>query len=116
MYICYIPLQNIAWPLTIIKLTLLYRTEQQRVQVEGHLTENGGNKYHTFVDQCRLTFHGLSLQCVDGRTVLAVWEPIQPQDGFSARLTIRHSALASVTELLTALSLNRMAQALNWNQ
>ncbi|EGO02135.1 hypothetical protein SERLA73DRAFT_177918 [Serpula lacrymans var. lacrymans S7.3] len=56
------------------------------------------------------------MECMEGRNIIAVWELSQPEDIFTARLTIRHPGLATVTELFTALSLNRMAQALNWNQ
>jgi hypothetical protein len=51
---------------------------------------------------------------MDGRTCLAVWELSHPEDEFHARLTIKHSGLPFVTEILTTLTLNRMAQALLW--
>ena len=54
------------------------------------------------------------LQCVDGRTTIATWELSQPEDVFSARITIRQAGLSVVTEILTTLTLNRMAMALNW--
>jgi hypothetical protein len=51
---------------------------------------------------------------LDGRTTIAAWELGQPEDIFSARLTIKHSGLSMVTEILTTLSLNRMALSLDW--
>ncbi|KAF8138830.1 hypothetical protein EV363DRAFT_1522831 [Boletus edulis] len=54
------------------------------------------------------------MECVDGRTTVATWELSQPEDVFNARLTIRHAGLCVVTEILTTLTLNRMAMALNW--
>ena len=53
-------------------------------------------------------------QCIDGRSVIAVWEMSEQGDAFDARLTIKPAALPIVTELLTTLTLNRMAQALEW--
>ncbi len=37
-----------------------------------------------------------------------------PEDDFHARLTIKPSGLHIVTEIVTTLILNRMAQDLNW--
>lgn len=45
---------------------------------------------------------------------MAVWETSKLEDEFHARLTIKHPALAIVTELMTTLTLNRIAQVLNW--
>ena len=56
----------------------------------------------------------VTAQCVDGRTTVATWELSQPEDMFNARLTIKHAGLSVVTEILTTLTLNRMAMALNW--
>jgi hypothetical protein len=53
-------------------------------------------------------------QCVDGRNTLAVWELSDPDDIFNARLTIKHPGLSIVTEILTTLTLNKIAQSLNW--
>ncbi|KAI5834722.1 hypothetical protein EV122DRAFT_226779 [Schizophyllum commune] len=52
--------------------------------------------------------------CVDGRTTLAVWEVSHPDDEFHAKLTIRPAGIPIVTEIVTTLVLNRMAQALQW--
>jgi len=54
------------------------------------------------------------MECLDGRTTIAAWELSQPEDDFSARLTIKHSGLSMITEILTTLSLNRMALSLDW--
>ncbi|KAG8218948.1 hypothetical protein J3R82DRAFT_4659 [Butyriboletus roseoflavus] len=54
------------------------------------------------------------MECVDGRTTVATWELSQPEDVFNARITIKHAGLSVVTEILTTLTLNRMAMALSW--
>ncbi|KAG1735020.1 hypothetical protein EDB19DRAFT_1995978 [Suillus lakei] len=54
------------------------------------------------------------MECLDGRSTVATWELSQPEDVFSARLIIKHSGLTMVTEILTTLSLNRMALDLDW--
>ncbi|KAL6307045.1 hypothetical protein BKA93DRAFT_112041 [Sparassis latifolia] len=54
-------------------------------------------------------------ECVDGRgATVAVWETSQLEDIFHARLTIKHQGLPVVTEIMTTLTLNRIAQVLNW--
>ena len=56
-----------------------------------------------------------SLQCVDSKgIVLATWELAQPGDEFQARLTVKYAALGIITEVVTTLTLNRIAQSLNW--
>ncbi|KIP10366.1 hypothetical protein PHLGIDRAFT_11315 [Phlebiopsis gigantea 11061_1 CR5-6] len=55
------------------------------------------------------------LECFDNKgTVIAVWEMGEMRDPFSARLTIKHAGLSVATELLTTLTLNRIAQAFQW--
>ncbi|KAJ8463938.1 hypothetical protein ONZ45_g17412 [Pleurotus djamor] len=54
------------------------------------------------------------MECSDGRALVAVWELSEPEDDFHARLTIKGPGLAIVTEILTTLTLNRVAQALSW--
>ncbi|KAH7926798.1 hypothetical protein BV22DRAFT_1032544 [Leucogyrophana mollusca] len=54
------------------------------------------------------------MECVDGRSTIATWELSKPEDMFSARITIKHSGLQVVTEVLTTLALNRISQALDW--
>ncbi|KAF9035913.1 hypothetical protein BJ165DRAFT_1355188 [Panaeolus papilionaceus] len=54
------------------------------------------------------------MECFDGRTVLATWEVSSPEHEYYARLHIRQNALPLITEIVTALILNRMALALSW--
>lgn len=54
-------------------------------------------------------------QCIDSKgSTVAIWETSQLQDEFHARLTVRLSALAIITEIVTTLTLNRIASILNW--
>jgi hypothetical protein len=53
-------------------------------------------------------------QLADGRSTLAVWELSAPTDEFDARLTIKHTGLAIVTEIMTTLTINRMSESLGW--
>lgn len=55
------------------------------------------------------------LECIDSKgSTVAIWETSQLQDEFHARLTVRLSALAIITEIVTTLTLNRIASILNW--
>ncbi|TFK43991.1 hypothetical protein BDQ12DRAFT_203849 [Crucibulum laeve] len=54
------------------------------------------------------------MELFDGRTQLATWEVSPPGAEHHARLVIKHAGLAIVTEILTSLTLNRMASALGW--
>ncbi|KAH9983571.1 hypothetical protein BJV74DRAFT_878899 [Russula compacta] len=54
------------------------------------------------------------MECVDGKEVLAIYEAGQASRDYSALLTIRHSGLAVVTEILTTLMLSHMAILLQW--
>jgi len=55
------------------------------------------------------------MECFDGRTVIAVWERVaQLHKDYRGSLTVKHSGLPIVTEIVTSLILNRMADALNW--
>jgi len=55
------------------------------------------------------------LECIDSRgNTVALWETSQLEDEFHARLTVKASALAVITELVTTLTLNRIAMILNW--
>ncbi|KZT29491.1 hypothetical protein NEOLEDRAFT_1107259, partial [Neolentinus lepideus HHB14362 ss-1] len=55
------------------------------------------------------------MECVDSsRNVVATWEIATPEEEHYARMTLKHVALATVTEIITTLTLNRIAQALNW--
>ena len=54
-------------------------------------------------------------QCVDAKgNVVALWETSQLSDPFAAKLTIKHAALPIITEIVTTLTLNRIAQVSNW--
>jgi len=55
------------------------------------------------------------MECLDGRTTLATWEVSSPDQEYYAILTIKNNAgMALVTEILTSLTLNRMALAFGW--
>ncbi|KAI0650897.1 hypothetical protein C8Q79DRAFT_1007112 [Trametes meyenii] len=55
------------------------------------------------------------LECVDSKgNVIAVWETSQLADPFAAKLTFKHAALPIITEIVTTLTLNRIAQVSNW--
>ncbi|KAI0784901.1 hypothetical protein C8Q75DRAFT_794883 [Abortiporus biennis] len=55
------------------------------------------------------------LECVDNKgAIMAVWETADADDEFHARLTVKHAGLAIVTELVTTLLLNRIAQSWSW--
>jgi len=54
------------------------------------------------------------MECLDGRSVVAVWERSEPEDLFNARLTIKAPGLAIVTEILTSLELNHISTTLRW--
>ena len=85
--------------------------------MEDHTTSDGGKLVSGRIESSGLTRieHGFLHQCVDGRTTLAVWEfNNHLDDGFPARMIIKASGLALVTEILTTLLLNRMSQWLSW--
>ena len=46
--------------------------------------------------------------------MVALWETSQLADPFSAKLTLKPAALPIVTEIVTTLILNRIAQVSNW--
>ena len=53
-------------------------------------------------------------QCSDSRNVIAIWERMDSDRGYDARLTLTADGLGLVTELLTTLTLNHMARELQW--
>lgn len=54
-------------------------------------------------------------QCFDGRsTILAIWEVSTPDQEHYARLIIKPNAMPLITEIVTALIVNRLALALSW--
>jgi hypothetical protein len=82
--------------------------------MESHPNPHGGaSSAHTIV---ALQNHDLPplRQCVDGRSTLALWELDQSNEPYDARLVIKHAALSIVTEILTTLTLIRMAEHLSW--
>ncbi|EPQ58887.1 hypothetical protein GLOTRDRAFT_125209 [Gloeophyllum trabeum ATCC 11539] len=73
-----------------------------------YFTAQNGKDFKWRISQNRM-------ECVDSsRNVVATWEVAPPEVEYYARMTLKHSALATVTEILTTLTLNRMARALNW--
>jgi hypothetical protein len=71
-----------------------------------------GSKHLNPIEELYVDAH--LLQCICGRTTIAVWELSEPEDIYHARLTIRPAGLPIVTEIVTTLTLLRMAQALSW--
>ena len=56
-------------------------------------------------------------QCGDARgNLIALWETSQLADPFAAKLTLTPAALSIVTEIVTTLILNRIAQVSNWER
>ncbi|GLB34263.1 hypothetical protein LshimejAT787_0111470 [Lyophyllum shimeji] len=72
-----------------------------------YFTSQSGRDYKWRISPTRM-------ELLDGRTCLAVWELSHPEDEFHARLTIKPLGLPIVTEVVTTLALNRMAQQLGW--
>jgi len=65
--------------------------------------------------ECKWKISGQRMECIGGRsTTIAIWELSEPEDIFHARLTIKPAGLPIVTEIVTTLTLLRMAQVLNW--
>ncbi|TFK69414.1 hypothetical protein BDN72DRAFT_614355 [Pluteus cervinus] len=55
------------------------------------------------------------MECVDGHgRPLARWELSDPEADYHAQITIKPAGLTIITEILTTLVLNRMAQVLQW--
>lgn len=95
------------------QITLLLRAECQRVQMANTLstTARGAPAGRVFVMQalrCRR-------QCIDSKgNTIALWETSQLTDPFAAKLTLKPAALLIVTEIVTTLTLNRIAMVSNW--
>lgn len=66
-----------------------------------------------FIHWAMIITISISPKCVCGSTVIAVWEVATSGDA-TAKLTIKHAGLATITEIFTTFTLNRIAQALNW--
>lgn len=82
--------------------------------MEAKSPPHGGKPAVSTHDRLIQLMFGLISQCISGRTTVALWEYSEPEDEFHARLTIRPAGLPIVTEIVTTLTLNRMAQALDW--
>ncbi|KAI0046646.1 hypothetical protein FA95DRAFT_1668236 [Auriscalpium vulgare] len=54
------------------------------------------------------------MECVDGKQLMAVYEPGHQNEHATALLTIKQPGLAVVTEILTTLMLIRMSAELHW--
>ncbi|KAI0940243.1 hypothetical protein AcV5_001404 [Taiwanofungus camphoratus] len=84
------------------------RRQKKETSMSRYFTAQNGKEYKWKIAPQRL-------ECVDNRgTTVAVWETSQLEDEFHARLTLKHSALAVITEIMTTLTLNRIAHVLNW--
>jgi len=71
-----------------------------------YFTAQNGRDYKWKISPTRM-------ECIEGRsTTIAVWERSHPRDEYHARLTIRPTGLAVVTEILTTLTLNHISQLL----
>ncbi|KAF7984740.1 hypothetical protein HWV62_11684 [Athelia sp. TMB] len=64
--------------------------------------------------ECKWRLSPRRMECIAGRTTLALWELSEPEDIFHARLTIQPAGLPIVTEIVTTLTLNRMVATLDW--
>ncbi|KAG6844362.1 hypothetical protein H0H87_007543 [Tephrocybe sp. NHM501043] len=74
-----------------------------------YFTSQNGKDYKWRISPSRM-------ELFDGRTTLAIWELSHPDDDFHARLTIKPPGLPVVTEIVTTLAMNRMAQELQWER
>ncbi|KAK0443926.1 uncharacterized protein EV420DRAFT_1484810 [Desarmillaria tabescens] len=91
-----------------LNLPMSHLMRQERDKSSSrYFTSQSGNNYKWRMSNTRM-------ECMDGRTLLASWDLSSPEDDFHARLTIKPSGLHIVTEIVTTLILNRMAQDLNW--
>ncbi|KII94720.1 hypothetical protein PLICRDRAFT_96541 [Plicaturopsis crispa FD-325 SS-3] len=81
--------------------------QKKDTSTSRYFNSQGGKEY-------KWKIGGQRMECLDGRVSFAVWERSAPGDEFYARLTIKHPGIAIVTEILTTLTLNRMAHFLDW--
>ena len=83
--------------------------------MEAHPAAARGACAAVVVVDLRFMASRLLLQCFDNKGIsVATWERGQLEDEFHARLSIKHAGLSVVTEILTTLTLNRIAHALSW--
>ncbi|KAG6917665.1 hypothetical protein DXG01_001640 [Tephrocybe rancida] len=81
--------------------------QRREASTSRYFTSQNGKDYKWRISPSRM-------ELFDGRTTLAVWELSDPDDEFHARLTIKPPGLPVVTEIVTTLAMNRMAQELQW--
>ncbi|KAF8638097.1 hypothetical protein AX17_002458 [Amanita inopinata Kibby_2008] len=92
---------------TNIKMSQLFRQNREGSK-SRYFTTLSGKDYKWRKPEGRM-------ECVDGRsTKLATWELSKPEEDHSAKLTIKANAMPIVTEILTTLVLNLMAQTIGW--
>ncbi|KAF8733950.1 hypothetical protein AX14_003521 [Amanita brunnescens Koide BX004] len=79
-------------------------------------SEGSSSRYFTTMGnrECKWKKGSKKMECVDGRTTLATWELSDPDDEHSAKLIIKPAGMSIVTEILTTLALNLMAQTMGW--
>ncbi|KAK2465892.1 hypothetical protein APHAL10511_001533 [Amanita phalloides] len=78
-----------------------------------YFTTLGGKEYKW---KKTTTNNNKKMECIEGRTtLLAVWELSSSDKEHSAILTIKPAGMSIVTEILTTLSLNLMAQSMHWS-
>ncbi|KAF9030460.1 hypothetical protein BDZ89DRAFT_949630 [Hymenopellis radicata] len=93
---------------TRVNVAMAYLLRQQREGSSSrYFMSQSGKLYKWRISQQRM-------ECMDGRNVVAVWDLSHPDHEHHATLTIKPAGLLFVTEILTTLILNRMAQDLNW--
>ncbi|CCM05536.1 uncharacterized protein FIBRA_07762 [Fibroporia radiculosa] len=100
---------------------LVYGNSPQQSMVDAwrQKKENSTSRYFTAQNGKEYKWRGRDaprrFECCDSKGLtVALWEISQLEDEFHARLTVQHSALAIITELVTTLTLNRIALILNW--
>ncbi|RDX55320.1 hypothetical protein OH76DRAFT_1396706 [Lentinus brumalis] len=93
-------------------------TYHTMAQARNRKKENSSSRYF-FAQNCKeykWRIHSPQrLECVDSKgNTIALWEISQLTDPFAARLTLKPAALLIVTEIVTTLTLNRIAIVSNW--
>ncbi|KAF8625018.1 hypothetical protein AX15_005589 [Amanita polypyramis BW_CC] len=78
--------------------------------------EGSSSRYFTTMAgrECKWKKGSKKMECIDGRSTIAIWELSNPDDEHSAKLTIKPAGMAVVTEILTTLVLNLMADTMGW--
>ncbi|TBU45200.1 hypothetical protein BD309DRAFT_1071558 [Dichomitus squalens] len=82
--------------------------------------ENSTSRYFWAQDRREYKWRLIStqrLECVDAKgNLIALWETSQLTDPFAAKLTLKPAAIPIVTEIVSTLILNRIAQVSNWER